>query len=400
LNRVFRLGAGCSLVLLAACSGADDSSDASELPPNTWQLVETARIGSVDGPDDALTRVGALLPLPNGAAWFVEPTERQVRVIGPDGRLSGRVGGPGQGPGEFTIPGRMGWWSGNYDTIWVADQMSGNVALFSSEGSFGRSLRVPQVERNDEWVLSHPAAVGPDGVGLGIVQYRPGGGAWERFPVLAFAMPDGEVLKEVLSISRTDAVQVQWRGEILASGAHPMSDAPILAFSPVGTMVVVADRDTAPSPDGPLVRLTAVSPQADTLWRRVVSYEPDPVPGEELDVLWDERIEGFQRFVQLEGRLTADEAREAYTTSVPRPHHRPPVSTVKVDAANRTMVIWSAPPGSESEGWLIDSEGGLVAAFSVPTGQEVLGFEGDVIWLLEYDEMEIPFIVRGQLTDS
>ena len=68
-----------------------------------------------------------------------------------------------------------------------------------------------------------------EGFGLGLAGHRPGSGAWERFPVVAFDVSGGEVRGEVLSVPRTGSVQIQFRGEVVATGAHPMSDAPIVA---------------------------------------------------------------------------------------------------------------------------------------------------------------------------
>jgi hypothetical protein len=33
-------------------------------------------------------------------------------------------------------------------------------------------------------------------------------------------------------------------------------------------------------------------------------------------------------------------------------------------------------------------------------GQEVLGFEGDALWLLEHDELGVPFIVKADLSSG
>lgn len=398
-------GIGTWVALLAVgCGGADQAAAVGEVPPERWSLVETARIGSVDGADDALTRVGAFLPMPGGGAWFVEPVERRVRTVDGAGGLSGSVGGPGQGPGEFTIPGTMGWWNGSSDTIWVSDEFAGTISLFDKTGTFLRSIRMEPVEWNDEWVVTQPRAIGPGGVGLGLAQYRPGAEAGGPFPLVSFEVQTGGPIAQLASIPGTDRVQIWWQGETVATGAHPLPDTPIVAYSPkgmvlsvVGRSVAAVDRNRAGGQGVPEVVVTALNASGDTLWERSIGYEPERVPPSELNALWAREIEAFQRFVTLEGRLTSEEAERAYLESVPQPASRPPISAVRIDATGRLLLIWSAEPEAASEAWLLGADGGLIASFSLPVGVTVLGFEGEELWLLEVDDLDIPFVVRMRL---
>lgn len=383
-------------LVLVGCAGADEHVGSRDVPRETWRLVETARIGSVDGADDALTRVGALLPMPDGGAWLVEPAERRIRAVDPDGTLRALIGGPGQGPGEFTVPGTMGWWNGSPDTVWVSDEFAMRVSLFSLDGEFARSFRMDPIEWEGQWVVAQPTVIGPASVGLGLARYRPGAEVRAHFPLLAFELPSGAPVAQVASVSRTDGVQIRWRGEAVATGVHPMSDAPIVSFSPLGTAISVTERDVVAEPAAPEVHITTLSPSGDTLWRRSIRYEPKRISAEELDAIWVERIEALKRFVTLEGRLTPEEAEEAYVESVRKPTYRPPISAVQMDAAGRLLLTWSAEPGAEAEVWLIDADGGLVASFHVPPGRTVLGFNDDSLWLLEFDDLDVPFIIRAR----
>lgn len=135
-------------VVLPACAGADRSATAIETPPDEWRLLDTVRIGSVDGPD-ALTLVGALVALPGGGAWFTQPMEQIVRVVDVDGRLVRSVGRRGQGPGEFTAMGPLGLWRGSPDTIWVMDWMPRRLSLFTADGAFVRTVPMPDVSWGD-----------------------------------------------------------------------------------------------------------------------------------------------------------------------------------------------------------------------------------------------------------
>lgn len=366
-----------------------------ESPPEEWLLVDTVRIGSVDGPDDNLTRVGALVAMPGGGAWFTQPTEQVIRIIDEEGRLAGRAGGKGQGPGEFTTIGPLGFWHGSPDTIWVQDWILRRISLFEADGRFLRTLIVPEVSWGDRWQAGSLGVVGPDDVALGLGRYPPEIDDWDDgFPLLRFTLPVGEVLGEVARVERTASVQIKWKGDLIATGAHPLPDFPIISYSSNGRLVVITERATDRVDAAPQVRITALEADGDTAWQRSIVYNPEPIPSQEVDSIWGERVRSFQQFVQLEGRLDSDEARRAYLASVPVPAHRPPVEEVRVDSGGRVLLLWSVGPGRAKEAWIIAPGGELVASFALPGGQQLLAFQGDYVWALEHDELEVPFVIR------
>lgn len=243
--------------------------------------------------------------------------------------------------------------------------------------------------------MDQPDVVGSDGVALALARYAPGVDDWsDGFPIVRFRLPEGEVLGEVARVERTAAVQVRWQGDVVATGAHPMPDAPIVAYSPDGRFVAIVDRSTDRRDAGPEVRTTVLEADGDTAWTRSIADVPDPIPAAEVDSIWGERIASFQRFAQLERRLSADDAREAYRASVPVPSHRPPVESAAMSSDGRLLLVWSAAPGRPRQAWVIAPGGELLASVKMPAGQEVLAFEGDRVWAVEYDELGVPVVVR------
>lgn len=384
-----------ALLTVFGCAGADRGELSLESPPEEWQFLDTVRIGSVAGPDDALTRVGALVAMPGGGAWFTQPDEQQIRIVDEEGRLAGRAGGRGQGPGEFTTIGPLGFWHGSPDTVWVQDWVLRRISLFLADGAFVRTLPMPEVSWGERWSVNQLEATGPGWVALALGSYAPGTGTWDDgFPLLRFTLPQGEVLGEVARVERTGMVQIQWKGAVLATGAHPFPDSPIIGYSPDGRLVAITERATDRVDAAPQVRITALEAAGDTAWQRSIAYDPEPIPSQEVDSIWGARISSFQQFARLEGRIDADEARRAYLASVPVPSHRPPVDAVRVDSEGRLLLLWSADPGQARQGWVIAPGGDLVAWLTLPGGQELLAFEGDYLWALEHDEMEVPFVLR------
>ncbi|MYJ18322.1 MAG: hypothetical protein F4106_09830, partial [Gemmatimonadetes bacterium] len=65
-----------------------------------------------------------------------------VFVVGPDGRLVRRLGGPGEGPGEFGNAGAMAVFADGRVT--VADLDRRGYHLFSADGEFERLVRMSE----------------------------------------------------------------------------------------------------------------------------------------------------------------------------------------------------------------------------------------------------------------
>lgn len=154
--------------------------------------------------------------------------------------------------------------------------------------------------------------------------------------------------------------------------------------------VVATDRRDDP----PRVRITVLEADGDTAWTRSIADVPDPIPAAEADSIWGERITSFQRFAQVEGQRTADDARQAYRASVPVPSHWPPVESVAMSSDGRSLLVWSAAPGQPRQAWGIAPGGELVASVEVSAGQTVVAFETDRVWAVEYDELGVPVVVR------
>lgn len=132
----------------------------------------------------------------------------------------------------------LGIWRGSPDTIWVLISVLRRTSLLTAEGTFLRTLPMPEVSWDDRWRVDQPDIVGPDGVALTLARYAPGTTTWDDgFPLLRFTLAQGEVLGEVARVERTAAVQIRWQGDVFATGSHPMPDPPIISNSPDDRLV-------------------------------------------------------------------------------------------------------------------------------------------------------------------
>jgi hypothetical protein len=71
-------------------------------------LVEELRIGSLKDPDHGFSAVGGVDVDDEGRFYVFERQDLQIRVYSRDGVLLNRVGGRGDGPGEFRNPATFG----------------------------------------------------------------------------------------------------------------------------------------------------------------------------------------------------------------------------------------------------------------------------------------------------
>lgn len=132
--------------------------------------------------------------------------------------------------------------------------------------------------------MDQPDVVGSDGVALALARYAPGVDDWsDGFPIVRFRLPEGEVLGEVARVERTAAVQVRWQGDVVATGAHPLHGAPIVAYSPDGRSVAIVGRSTDRCSAEPHVRIIVLTADGDTAWTRSIAYLPETIPAAEVD---------------------------------------------------------------------------------------------------------------------
>lgn len=107
-----------------------------------WRLEEIMRLGVVD--EEGPELFGALAAVEmdeEGRLFVLDRQAREVRVFDEAGQFQGVIGGPGQGPGEFSDPVGLAW--GQAGELWVVDQRSGQYLAFEPSGRYLRSETRP-----------------------------------------------------------------------------------------------------------------------------------------------------------------------------------------------------------------------------------------------------------------
>ena len=117
--------------LLAACS-----RPAAETTETEWTLAEVRLFEA----DSLLHGVRDVAVTPSGETWVLTRLEPFVYRFSPEGRLEGRFGRRGQGPGELQNPGAIA--AAGADGVEVLDLAGRRLAAFDAAGRPGRRVEV------------------------------------------------------------------------------------------------------------------------------------------------------------------------------------------------------------------------------------------------------------------
>jgi hypothetical protein len=383
--------AGMIALSFAACG--EKAAPAPEIA--TWGLTEDATIGGPTDSEGALSRVAAILPMEDGGIWILETSERDIRVHGADGKFVQRIGKSGDGPGEFMLPGKLGWWGSSKDTVWVSDLGERRLSLFDARGTFVRSMNMPFVTHDSVFSINQPAAVLADGTALQLAAYKPTETEWRDFPLVRYDLANGIVTKELLRVDRSTTVALRAKDRIVSTTAHPLSDAPLVAYSPDGSRVVVVDRTVgapavaappagaaprlAPSKEGE-VSVLVMDTTGDTIFARAYPHEATPLPQAEADSLLAPRLQSFLQFTRMEGSLSDTDAEALFKESVKLPTVRPPVQSVFVGSDGSIWLGWAGAPGTEQRWTVLSETGDPVASVSYPRALDVRAVGKSWLW--------------------
>ncbi len=105
---------------------------AHELPADGWELVEDLRVGTIDGPEE--TRFSYVLDVTTDShrnIYVLDRLSSDVRRFSSTGEPMGRLGGFGEGPGEFVSP--IGMDVDELNRVWVVDVRNRRYTVFGPD---------------------------------------------------------------------------------------------------------------------------------------------------------------------------------------------------------------------------------------------------------------------------
>jgi hypothetical protein len=348
-----------------------------------WSLVPEMRIGSPDDPSYALTRVSAVTVGPDGRLDVAQPMDANLRVFDRSGEFVRTIGRRGQSPGEFQDITSMGW---RGDSLWVVDLLLSRVTYFSPDGTHLHTARVagPMLEYSSR--PTAPEVVFGDG------------------SILAVPMTGDRPDIEVLPILRLDRVggllgevaRIRVAGEFKrARGAGfgvsirlPVRDNTLWGVSPDGAHLVLVDRPIAAAADAARFHVTKLDAAGDTVFHRRFRYVPRPVPEGVQDSIRARYAEFWARAID------PATARELARDSIPFPPFQAPVSDFFVARDGRIWLQRERLGMREVEWLVLAADGGIAGSVGVPAEVMLRYADGEVVWGVEEDRLEVPYLAR------
>ncbi len=279
-----------NVAAIFVCLGAWCSQAAGQA--SWWSLERTLTIGGASSEDFVLTSVGSVI-VRDGRVFVTQPNDHHLLVFTEAGEFNGFLGGPGEGPGEFSALDGIGVREG---LIWVADADLRRISYFGPDLRFVSSSPI----------LPHPSlpaglprVYGISSDGTMTIRYRRGVGqeladAEAGRPPVVLRVTEEGVLRDTLTaiLGRPPSKRIAEgiRSGITLYAGFPVSDASLFAAASDGGGYLVVHRELAPGQGTHAYRVVRFGADADTLWDREVQYDPVGVPDRWLSSYLDQSL--------------------------------------------------------------------------------------------------------------
>jgi hypothetical protein len=385
-------------VLGLACSAGE--AERSDLLAVRLDAVSDLRVGSPDDPDLAFTWFRALDVGSGGRIYTMHSQENTIRMHRPDGTPFGTIGREGEGPGEFTNLGRMGFLS---DTLWVLDFGEYRFNYFTPDGDLlgTRTIR---------FTMGGPGGDNPPRPS----GHLPDGGFAAAPPTWAHEVAAGTITQRV--VLRVDTaghvidtiltaplehtvLEVPFPSGGGSYRTQPFSDAEFAAYSDHEPVIVHVSRAAATAPGVAAFTVTKLRFGGDTVFSRTFDYEPIPLDRAIIDSLVREIGEqvSSSRFGSAPTQARAEELARA---AIYAPAFHPPVSSVTI---GRDGTLWLAREETrpDSVPWsVLSADGAPIGTVMLPGGFRLMQAERGTVWGMERDELDVPYVVRYRIEPS
>jgi hypothetical protein len=329
------------------------------------------------------------------------PQELEIRIWTPDGVLERRLGGHGEGPGEFSRLDKIG-----YDgiTLWAMDLTQRRVTYFDSTGSDPQTQRFNVDRRGapEDPVYGNPRPIWPvgDGTFYGMRSGQlPQMAGRDSIVILHLRLDsDSAILDTLFAVPfrLNDGLAVQTPSGQWLYGSQPFADAVLVATEAGQRGLVAVGRRAFDGRSDPTISVTRVDMDGDTVFHREIPYTPEPLASD----LAERVVNGFVR--RWQGELGEAGPPAAVLERMAQdalfvPDYVPPVSTVVL---GRDGTIWmrSALPESSVMTWtVLNADGELCFSVDLPTDLRVMVADQHHVWGSRDDEIGVPYFERYRI---
>ena len=388
---------------LAACA---EEATVTPAPIEVWTAEPEFEIGDQLEGDALFGGIRDVRPAADGSRVYVLDVQSlEVTIWTPDGTLIGRVGGRGEGPGEFLDPGPLFLFD---DRFQVGDHS--RYTTFALEG---------EVLRTDGF----PPGVGVLERGMDMATQRRSFTFFQVFAMFAdgsvgaLALPpwvmDGDVPEEedpVVPVLRASPDDGAWGidtlgllsfRDVFATLQHPEfgeinPSQPWIRpdhfqMDPWNSSVVIS-RSLRDQPG--VLEVIEVSLAGDTIWTRQVQLPPIPVTEDDVETA----VEAQAPYLGADSSGLSPMLRRAIRASYIIPSHWPATNEIRLMSNGE---IWFKPAGHETPTmWYAVRKGeddAPVRSVVLPERFRPLDVNATHVWGIRFDELDVQYVVGLRL---
>ena len=380
---------GAIALVVSGLVASEASRLAAEMPhrPQEPLLVEESPVlvigGGADREEYLFGSVGHAFLLEDGRVVVSDRGLGEIRVFGPDGTFLNRIGGKGEGPGEFEH--LSGVWPTSRGSIGVWDRENVRISTFQPDGTLASEERA-LVERLQEMSGSPEVVLGAfrnDDILLALPQF---GGP----PSTSGEIPD----RWILGRFGLDGVPRGLMPEL--RGFRRLGGSPV-PFTPVPSVAVVADSlyvtddyaseirvfgdDDAPHRT---IELPSVEHSARAAWLALERELRERGDGLYLNLM--ERLAPPEEFPQIAGLLVDG------TGLIWAKIYDP--------SADALWLADAMLPGPGGEWWILRPTGELLSTVQIPDGVVPLQVTEDRLLGVHRDALDVERIVLHRIERS
>lgn len=371
-------------LLLVACDVPSHLSSGEVDAPDRWELTEELRIGALDDPEYALSRIPRVALGPDEAVYIAQP--HSIRVFDREGQYLRELGREGQGPGEFQSLTRLGWQG---DSLWVVDYMQSRVTWYHRGMELAGVDRIEPIQLPEPFYSATPRWVFSDGsyamepLITGFVLGTP---AADRIPIARAS--EGAPQRVILRYRGGLNVPMGFGGMMGNEWiAHIFRDTNLFVYHPDGASILLVDRSFAATDTLASFRVSVIGVLGDTIRTKDIPYHPirlDPqVANDMVEAMVD----------HLPPELAAD-----VRTELGSPAFYPPVSMIAVGNDGRIWLRRELVGDRETYEWLVLDAGLVpVGTISLPKAVRIYAADEHTVWGAMEGELGVPYLVKYRI---
>ena len=362
--------------------------------PARWNLEPELRIGGGNAdPHYELNPIREITIGPDGSIYVTQAGDQALRVFDAQGKYLRTIGRKGEGPGEFTGLGGVGFIG---DTLYVTDFRQRRITLFRPDGTLISTIVAEPAPsgpaRPDAYFRPTPSTLLSDGSVF----------AGSSFP--SHLVSSGQIkARPVFRVTRTAAVldTIAWvpigsgQGTMQSGNAtmffsQPVPDDPMTVIAGPSERVFVIERGAGQGSTS--FNVTAIDASGDTLWSRSHTYRPKAFAAGVVDSIVDVQVRRFSSGPNEKTRFSADQVRKALHI----PDHQVTV-TQAFAAMDGSLWLRREEFGATLNWTVLDPKGNVVATFGLPRNVRPMTVIGDQAWGVELDDVDVPQLVRYRI---